>query len=52
MIVYTFAGGSLAAAQENLYTTFLYLGIAAVFFVLVSFIPGWIRKRSKASDEA
>ncbi len=50
--VYTFAGGSLAAAQENLATTFLYLGIAAVLFVLVSLVPGWIRKRSKEGDEA
>lgn len=45
--VYTFAGGSLAAARENLTTTFLYLGIAAVLFVLVSFVPTWIRKRNQ-----
>ncbi len=45
--VYTFAGGSLAAAQENLTTTFLYLGIAAVLFVLVSFVPTLIRKRNQ-----
>ncbi len=47
VIVYTFAGGSLAAARENLFWTFLYLGIAAVFFVLVSLIPSWIRKRNQ-----
>ena len=45
--VYTFAGGSLAAAQKNLTTTFLYLGIAAVLFVLVSFVPTLIRKRNQ-----
>ncbi len=45
VIVYTFAGGSLAAAQENLARTFAYLGIAAVFFVLISLIPAWIRKK-------
>ena len=45
--VYTFAGGSLAAARENLTTTFLYLGIAAVLFVLVSFVPTLIRKRNQ-----
>jgi uncharacterized membrane protein YdjX (TVP38/TMEM64 family) len=45
--VYTFAGGSLAAARENLTKTFLYLGIAAVLFVLVSLIPTWIRKRNR-----
>lgn len=50
--VYTFAGGSLAAARENLATTFLYLGISAVLFVLVSLIPGWIRRRSKGGDGA
>ncbi len=42
--VYTFAGGSLATARENLTQTFLYLGIAAVLFVLVSLIPGWLRR--------
>lgn len=45
--VYTFAGGSLSAARENLTTTFLYLGIAAILFVLVSFVPTWIRKRNQ-----
>ncbi len=45
--VYTFAGGSLAAARENLTKTFLYLGIAAVLFVLLSLIPTWIRKRNR-----
>ncbi len=44
--VYTFAGGSLAAAQQDLTRTFIYLGVAAVFFVVVSLIPGWIRRRS------
>jgi len=46
--VYTFAGGSLATARENLTQTFLYLGIAAVLFVLISLIPGWLRKRSRS----
>ena len=47
VIVYTFAGGSLAAAEQDITRTFLYLGIAAVFFVIVSLIPGWIRKRNQ-----
>ena len=50
VIVYAFAGGSLAAAEQNLTRTFLYLGVAAVFFVLVSFIPGWIKKRNQNRD--
>jgi uncharacterized membrane protein YdjX (TVP38/TMEM64 family) len=48
--VYAFAGGSLAAARENLATTFLYLGIAAVLFVLLSLVPGWLRRRNRSSD--
>lgn len=44
-VAYTFAGGSLAAAREDLAKTFVYLGVAAVFFVLVSLIPGWWRRR-------
>ena len=51
VITYTFAGGSLAAAQENLYRTFLYLGVAAVFFVLVSLIPNLIRRRRERDDD-
>ena len=47
VIAYAFAGGSLAAARENLTKTFVYLGIAAVVFVLLSLIPGWIRKRNR-----
>ncbi len=46
VIVYTFAGGSLASAREDLTRTFIYLGIAAVFFVAVSLVPAWLRKRT------
>ena len=49
--VYTFAGGSLASAQQNPTRTFIYLGIAAVFFVVFSLIPGWIRRRSQGQQE-
>ena len=49
--VYTFAGGSLASAQQNLTRTFIYLGVAAVFFVALSLIPGWIRRRNQAESE-
>ncbi len=45
--VYTFAGGSLANAKEDLTRTFVYLGIAAVLFVIISLIPGWLRKRNQ-----
>jgi len=30
---------------EALEKTALYLAVAAVFFVLVSLVPGWIKKR-------
>jgi uncharacterized membrane protein YdjX (TVP38/TMEM64 family) len=45
--VYTFAGGSLATARENITQTFVYLGIAALLFVLVSFVPAWIQSRNQ-----
>lgn len=45
--VYTFAGGSLASARQDPTKTFIYLGVAAVFFVALSLIPGLIRRRSR-----
>lgn len=42
---YTFAGGSVTSG--DLTRTFIYLGVSAVFFVIVSLVPGWLRKRSK-----
>ncbi len=47
-IVYTFAGGPLAAAREDLTKSFAYLGVAAVFFVMVSMPPGFLRQRSRS----
>jgi len=44
--VYTFAGGSLASARQDLTRAFVYLGVAAVLLVAVSLIPGLIRRRS------
>lgn len=46
-IAFTFMGGSIVSGQGNLGKTFLYLGIGAVVFVLISLLPGWIKKRSK-----
>ncbi len=51
VIVYAFAGGSLATAQDNLTTAFIYLGIAAVFFVIISLIPGRFQKRAKVGRD-
>ena len=44
---YTFAGGSLATAREDLAKTFIYLGISAVLLVLISLIPRRWRKGEK-----
>lgn len=43
--VYTFAGGSLASARQDLTRSFVYLGVAAVLLVAVSLVPGLIRRR-------
>ena len=45
-IAYNFAAGSVRTGDFG--KAFLYLGVAAVFFVLLSLIPGWIRKRYDA----
>jgi uncharacterized membrane protein YdjX (TVP38/TMEM64 family) len=42
-IAYNFAAGSVRTGDFG--KTLWYLGIAAVFFVLLSLIPGWVRKR-------
>jgi uncharacterized membrane protein YdjX (TVP38/TMEM64 family) len=47
-IAFNFAAGSVRTG--NFAKTFWYLGIAAVFFVLLSLIPGWIKKRYAAKD--
>lgn len=44
-VAYVFAGGSIIGGQGDLKKTFVYLGIAAIFFVIMSLIPGWIKKR-------
>jgi uncharacterized membrane protein YdjX (TVP38/TMEM64 family) len=45
--VFTFAGGSLASAGRDPTRTFVYLGVAAVLFVAISLIPGWIQKGNR-----
>ncbi|WP_051533901.1 TVP38/TMEM64 family protein [Desulfitibacter alkalitolerans] len=47
-IAFSFAGGSVVSGEGNLGKTFMYLGVAAVFFVIISLIPGWIQKRQNA----
>jgi len=45
-IAYAFAGGSLTTAAEDLTRTFVFLGLAAVFFVALSLIPVFLRRKS------
>lgn len=45
---YTFAGGSVTSG--DLTRTFIYLGVAALFFVLLSLIPGWLRRRNRVPE--
>jgi len=46
-VAFTFMGGSIVSGEGNLGKTFMYLGIGAVVFVIISLIPEWIKKRSK-----
>jgi len=46
-IAFSFAGGSVVSGQGDLTKTLMYLGVAAVFFVLLSLLPGFIKKRHK-----
>ncbi len=47
---YCFAGGALVSGQGDIKKTLLYLAVGAVFLVLVSLIPGWIKKRVSSND--
>jgi uncharacterized membrane protein YdjX (TVP38/TMEM64 family) len=50
--VYAFAGGSLGSlsTDDNLGRVFIYLGVAAVIFVALSFVPGIVRRRTAAGE--
>lgn len=45
VLALSFAGGSLTGGDTGRFL--IYLGIAAVIFVLLSFIPRWLRRRSR-----
>jgi uncharacterized membrane protein YdjX (TVP38/TMEM64 family) len=47
-IAYNFAAGSVRTGDFG--RTLWYLAVAAVFFVLLSFIPGWVRKRYETPE--
>ncbi len=47
IVVYVLAGGALVSGKGDIKKTIMYLAIAGVFFVLISLIPGIIKKRYK-----
>lgn len=49
---YVFAGGALISGQGDVKKTLGYLAIGGVLFVLLSFLPRWIKKWSGASAVA
>ena len=49
-IAFTFMGGAIVSGEGNIGRIFMYLGIGAVVLVLISLIPGWIKKRSGLAD--
>ncbi|HMM20697.1 MAG TPA: TVP38/TMEM64 family protein [Selenomonadales bacterium] len=49
-VAFSFAGGSMASGGD-IRVMLLYLGIAGVFFVFISLLPGWLKKKhGKAMD--
>lgn len=47
-VAFSFAAGSVRTGDIG--TTIWYLGVAAVFFVLLSLIPRWVRRRAHSTD--
>ncbi|MGF7060399.1 TVP38/TMEM64 family protein [Brassicibacter mesophilus] len=44
-VAFTFMGGSIVSGDGNIGKTLMYLGIGAVFFVVISLLPGWLKKK-------
>lgn len=49
-IAYVFAGGSIISGEGDVKKTLSYLAVAAVFFVVLSFIPSMLKKRYRLED--
>ncbi len=47
-VAFNFAAGSVRTG--DLSRTLWYLGVAAIFFVVLSLIPGWVRKSAPSAD--
>lgn len=48
-IAFTMSAGAIASG-ESIGKILIYLGIGAIFFVIVSLIPGWLKKRGNTID--
>ena len=46
-VAFVFAGGALVSGKGDIKKTMMYLAVAGIFFVIVSLIPGMIKKRYK-----
>jgi uncharacterized membrane protein YdjX (TVP38/TMEM64 family) len=44
-VAFTFMGGSIVSGDGNIGKTLMYLGIGAVFFIVISLLPGWLKKK-------
>jgi len=44
-VAYCLAGGALVTGKGDIKRTLIYFAAAAVFFVFISLLPGWIKKR-------
>ncbi len=51
IIAFVFAGGSVLGGEGDMKKTMMYLAIAAVFFVIMSLIPGWIQKKYNMDEK-
>jgi uncharacterized membrane protein YdjX (TVP38/TMEM64 family) len=51
IIAYVFAAGAIVSGEGDPKKTIMYLAIAAVFFVILSFLPRVIKKRYKGTVE-
>jgi len=51
VMAYSFMAGSVVSGEGDLRKTFIYLGIGAVFFIIISFIPGYLQKKQREEME-
>ena len=50
--VYVIASGSIISGEGDVKKTFMYLGVAAILFVALSFIPNLLKKKYGLQHES